>query len=318
MTAAIANNKTFHERSSCPACKCNDSITIYGPPSTDQILRYFYNFYSHQGTFDESIMHSYAYILLECINCKLIYQKFAPSYDLLSQIYDVWINPNIALERHLALPEDFWLNQVHDVAMLKNIITRQGNKDKQKWLDFGAGWGSWALAAEAINVKCFCTELSKYRARYITTRGLSILEESRIPNSNLDLINTNAVFEHLTNPLETLYLLHKGLKTGGILKINVPYRPNYRKAAQNLDLSNVSAANFVAPLEHLNYFPRKTLISMAKLVGFEEITSGFRSRTTLVNMSGQNLITKTKKASLPFRYSFSKVLRGNYVLLKKC
>ena len=91
-----------------------------------------------------------------------------------------------------------------------------------KFFDFGMGWGEWALMAKAFGCRSYGAELSNICIEYAKANGINIVSWDEIPQSQFDFINTEQVFEHISNPLQTLCHLKKGLKANGLLKISVP------------------------------------------------------------------------------------------------
>ena len=137
------------------------------------------------------------------------------------------------------------------------------------------GWGKWALMAKAFGCESYGSELSEERAKYASSNGIKIIEWNEIPKHSFDFINTEQVFEHISNPLGTLIYLKDALKSDGLFKISVPTANNITRRIKLMDWKAPKATrkslNPVAPLEHVNYFRRNSLIKMAELAGLEEV-----------------------------------------------
>ncbi len=72
------------------------------------------------------------------------------------------------------------------------------------------------------------------------SKGINV-EQSSIQKSSLlnqtgryDVILLAAILEHLYDPLETLHKVHKALRIGGLVFIDVPNEMSLRCAARNL------------------------------------------------------------------------------------
>jgi len=98
-------------------------------------------------------------------------------------------------------------------------------RTKGRYLDFGAGVGAGALlfARHGFDVALAdisSTLLTFCRWRF-SQRGLPAqfidLKESQLPDNAFDIVTAMDVFEHLTDPVEAINLLHRALKPGGFL-----------------------------------------------------------------------------------------------------
>ena len=137
------------------------------------------------------------------------------------------------------------------------------------------GWGSWALTVKAMGVESYGSELSQERIDYAASNGIKISSWDDIPGADFDFINTEQVFEHIAEPLEVLLHLKKGLKPDGVIKISVPTATNIDKRLAKMDWHAPRKSKFslspIAPLEHINYFRKQSLLSMADQAGMEPI-----------------------------------------------
>jgi SAM-dependent methyltransferase len=84
-----------------------------------------------------------------------------------------------------------------------------------------------------------------------------------IPKYRFDFINTEQVFEHIPEPLETLRHLIKSLETNGIIKISVPTANDVDRRLKIMDweapIDSRNSLDPVTPLEHINYFKRSSI-----------------------------------------------------------
>ncbi|HPD58019.1 MAG TPA: class I SAM-dependent methyltransferase [Smithellaceae bacterium] len=118
-------------------------------------------------------------------------------------------------------------------------------------------------------------ELSTERIENAKLNGIKVITWNEIPDQRFDFINTEQVFEHIPEPLQTLRHLKTALKTDGILKISVPTANDINRRLKIMDWKapkgTSNSLNPVAPLEHINYFTRSSLVTMASKAGMEEV-----------------------------------------------
>jgi SAM-dependent methyltransferase len=215
------------------------------------------------------------FVLEECKRCGLIYQREVPNDFLAKKLYDEWINPKLALERHLN--SDLEYHAAHAREVMTLIAFFNVGPSKLEFLDVGMGWGEWCLMARAFGCNTCGIELSQSRIEYAKSLGLNVISWDQLPDHHFDFINTEQVFEHINSPLETLRSLKKSLKSQGLIKISVP---DGNDAKRGLEVSDWTApkwetgtrnSNPVHPLEHMNCFNRRCIIKMAQIAGLQEV-----------------------------------------------
>ena len=110
---------------------------------------------------------------------------------------------------------------------------------------------------------------------YAKSNGIKVISWDEIPKYRFDFINTEQVFEHLAHPLKTLCYLKTSLNKDGLIKLSVPNARNIEHRLKIMDWKSSkdskNSLNPVAPLEHINFFRRKSLIKMASIAGMKEI-----------------------------------------------
>ncbi|MCX7591386.1 MAG: class I SAM-dependent methyltransferase [Kiritimatiellae bacterium] len=143
------------------------------------------------------------------------------------------------------------------------------------FLDFGMGWAEWALMARAFGCDAYGVEISEERIRHAEANGIKTFRPGGLPPGSFDIINANQVFEHVPDPLDTLRTLREALREGGVIKIAVPKtRDIYRRLKNGdwlADQHERRSLRAVAPLEHINFYRRETIRTMARKVGMEEV-----------------------------------------------
>jgi 2-polyprenyl-3-methyl-5-hydroxy-6-metoxy-1,4-benzoquinol methylase len=152
-------------------------------------------------------------------------------------------------------------------------------------LDFGLGWSEWANMARAFGCHVVGSELSPARIEYARSIGIEIVEWHEIPKQRFHFINTEQVFEHLVDPLDTLKHLASALEDEGLIKVSVPDAGRALKTLEkkrSFKALSLSEAMSITPLEHINCFEHHSLVAMAKNAGLRP----FRPKlSTLYNSS---------------------------------
>ena len=310
-------NLWFEKRNGCPACTSAGFKIIYKTQyDTSPIKEYLIDFYSQQGGVEFEYLVGADYILCECSACGMVFQQDIPNNFLMERLYEHWIDPKQVFCQHQEQDDlEYYSKYAQEVMQ---IISYFNNAPSSlSFLDYGMGWGKWARMAKAFGCESYGTELSAERISYAKSNGIKVIKWDEIPNHRFDFINTEQVFEHIPDPLETLRHLKTALKTGGILKISVPTANDIERRLKIMDWKapkgTRNSLNPVAPLEHINFFRRISLVEMAKIVGMEEIhipIVNLYSYTT--NWYGMKKIAKNM--IIPIYRNFLK--KQNYMFLR--
>ncbi len=283
------------------------------PPVSD----YLKSFYSSGGGVEFTYLKGAEYILCECDECRLVFQKQVPNEFLMKRLYEQWISPEKAFRQHQEIDGlDRYTYYAREIA---TVMAYLGKIPSQlRFLDFGMGWGKWALMAKAFGCESYGTELSEERIKYAQSTGIKTVAWEEISEYSFDFINTEQVFEHITAPLDTLIHLGGALKDNGIIKISVPTARNIRKRLKRMDWQaekgTRNSLNPVAPLEHINCFGRKSLLKMATMAGLEEVSMPLKTQYQFMfNLRGVR--STAKNLLLPIYRNVLK--RQNYVFFRK-
>lgn len=305
------------KRRRCPACKSESYRKIYSCGFIESpIKEYLESFYLPQGQIELEYLIDSKFILTECNYCSLIYQEEIPNDFLMKKIYEEWIAPAKSFQEHLKNNNiDNYLYYTQEVITLItyfNTIT-----DQLKFLDFGMGWGRWCQIAKALGCASYGNELSSTRIEHAISNGIKVIGWEELPHYDFHFINTEQVFEHLADPLDTLIILKKSLKHNGLLKISVPNGANIKKKLRILDWTapkgSRDSLNSVAPLEHINCFNYNSLITMADIAGFEQVKIPLR-----IQYSCAIIHRKTLKQVLKYflRPIYRNLFKGTYIFLR--
>jgi len=276
------DQKLFNERITCPACNFNDSIEILKLEWDHEILINLFKARNYPLNF----IKEGSYILLECINCSLIYQKYSPNGDLLDLIYNKWIQnrndedfkkKNYSFNPYIINKTIF---NISEINQLLNILPQKPYK--KKVLDFGMGWGGWCNAAKLMGLEVYGMEITSSQIQYNKAHGLKIISWDEIPKFDFDFINIEQVFEHVEKPFQLLKQLLSGLSAEGFIKISVPNASNVKsnlkkkfKTEWFFSKGKSFSLNPVEPLQHLNGFNYKSLLTMSSQLGLQEVNKPY-------------------------------------------
>lgn len=274
MSAPLKKYIVTRER--CPACESVRSETLYRASYTEPPIRdYLTYYYSEVGKGVElEYLEGSEYILDECKDCGLIYQREVLNAFALKKLYEQWLDPALVQEgesRERTARYYLWCaaQTARIIEYLKKLPSGL------KFLDFGMGRGNWCLIARGFGCDVYAMEISHAWLDHADALGVKLLSWEELAHHKFDFINAEQVFEHLADPLETLTRLRQALSTDGIIRISVPGRRDIKRKLQKPDWSmpdgSPGSLNAVAPLQHLNCFNFEALIRMGRKAGLEEV-----------------------------------------------
>lgn len=308
----------FIERKKCPACTSTDFKTIYESAfDKDPVKKYLNDFYSVQGKVEHQYLTGATYVLCECKQCGLIFQRDIPNDELMDRLYEHWMDPKKVFELNKK-EEDlaYYARYAQEVMQIFSFLNKQPSD--LKILDFGMGWAKWCFMVKAFGADAYGMELSKERIEYAKANGIKVIHWDEVPGKQFDMINTEQVFEHIPEPLETLKHLSKGLKAGGIIKISVPTANDIERRLKVMDWSaqkgSANSLNAVSPLEHINYYRRSTFTEMAAKAGLEEVQIPI---STQRQFAADRRGIKQKLKNIIFPFYINVLKKRNYVFLRK-
>ena len=313
----INSNKWFITRDKCPVCGSDDSKTIYQTKYDESPVKdYLESFYNPQGKVEFEYLKDAFYILNECTACKAIYQRDIPDGVLMERLYEHWIDPKIITVEEKNHNLSYYTRYAQEVMQIVSYFKKEPGS--LNFFDFGMGWGKWALMAKAFGCNSYGTEISNERIEFAKSNGIKVITWDEIPQCQFDFINTEQVFEHIAQPLETLKYLKTALKPDGILKISVPHADDIKARLKKMDWTAAKGTkyslNTLAPLEHINLFNRASLIEMANIAGMEMVYIPLITQYRFSTDWGtpERIV---KNILLPIYYNLFK--KRNYVFLRK-
>ncbi|RJP81226.1 MAG: class I SAM-dependent methyltransferase [Candidatus Zixiibacteriota bacterium] len=273
---ALMPNLYFLARESCPGCRSPRLRTIYSCSYTQPPVRDFLKgYYSRPEGVEFEYLEGQDYVLDECLECGFVFQKYIPNEFLSRRLYEEWIESGNKTDIH-ARPKKLENFRQYAQEILTLILYHGKEPHQLDFFDFGMGWGAWCLMAKAFGCRAHGAELSEIQMEYARRQGITVVTWDELPQYRFDFINTEQVFEHLAQPLETLTGLARALKPHGLVKIAIPDGTDIRRRLKvnnwNAPRGSRDSLNSVHPLEHLNCYSRRAVTRMAAEAGLEPVT----------------------------------------------
>jgi len=262
----------FVRRESCPACGSHHTRVRYAcrfdePPISSFLTDYY--------RIDPALLDG-VYELRQCSHCGTHYQAEVGDDALLETLYSDWIDfadipaTDPQYVRDVAHPR--YSRDGHEIMAAAAFLGRRLND--LRTLDYGMGWASWARIAASLGCDSAGFDLSPSRMTFAQQHGV------RAPRAGerFHFINTEQVFEHVTDPRGTIVDLADRLEPDGILKISVPSQFRLERLIRNLaNGSSHEIANDIMPahpLEHVNSFSPAGLRALGALAGLVPVGVG--------------------------------------------
>lgn len=203
------------------------------------------------------------YLLVQCINCGLVYVSPRPTAETISLCY-----PDSYYSAHVS--------HIKDAQHKLTQIERRRIRDIQRFtvpgriLDVGCGNGHFLSVAKGAGWSTLGVEMSAAMAEIARRQyGLEIIEggflESELPVGRFDTVTMWGVLEHLHHPKAALDKVHRILRPGGLFVVLTPSidSTQFRLFGANWPLLDVP--------RHLYQFSRATLCQIVKEAGFKQV-----------------------------------------------
>lgn len=262
-------NENFVYRPNCELCGSDEKVFLLSREFTDPVVWNFLDVY-YESRINKSDLTGAKYEIVKCSECDFIWQAYVLNEKLMEKLYNVWISPEYSLKKKKCADISFFSRYASEVQAIAFLLSK--NPFEIDVLDFGMGWGYWCLMAKAFGYNVSGFEISKERIEFARKNGIDVIDDfSKITTRKFDFINTEQVFEHIVNPIQTLRPLLYSLKKEGIIRISVPNGRYIEKELANPRWK--ASKNPIHPLEHINCFTHQTLVKFGELTGLKLIQS---------------------------------------------
>jgi 2-polyprenyl-3-methyl-5-hydroxy-6-metoxy-1,4-benzoquinol methylase len=281
----------FVERTRCPACDSTRLETLLQCPYVEPRLLGFLQHSYPTATDLVDWLSGADYRLDACVACHLVYQRFVGSDELLSVLYDEWLN-----EQYQPASATF------RSQLARPALTRDGHElfavartlhvpvQRLRVLDYGMGWGLWARIAKKLGAETFGCDLSALRCDDARASGIGIIQAAEFAGMNADFVNADQILEHVSDPRRAVRDMASALRRGGILKIAVPQARDIRRRLAVLDWYapkyTRDSLNPVHPLEHVNCFDTRALETLGARAGLRRVSISWSAYAAFLGVPG--------------------------------
>ena len=213
----------------------------------------------------ETLFKKNGFTFVRCNDCDHVYSNPQVNEELVLQSYgeaesnDIWID--VLLTEAQRKEHDRKYN--HMLPIIERFCPLKG-----RILELGCSLGFFLQKAKASGWDCIGLELNDRAIKYAREEfGLDvrkqILEETDFEDAYFDAVAMLGVLEHLGRPFETLQEVHKALRNGGILALEV--NNVYSLAARIMHEKTFTFDG----RNHLQYFCIKSLTKLLEQSGFQ-------------------------------------------------
>ena len=301
------SKNAFIERNYSPLSGNLSDIVVNEPLNHKSLLMFLA---SRKISVPQSVLSNGRYILRRDRACKMLYQSIILNDEFAARLYDDWIPPEYSLSLEKLAQVNNPTRYNGSLSLLLSICRERRPYDKSV-LDFGSGWGGWAMQARALGFDVITNELSPARTEYLRSCGFEVItselfDQASISEEKYDFIHANQVFEHLAKPLPTLRKLVDKLKPGGYIYLSVPDVSSLYSLGVKVNFSEFSQGQIkkMSPLNHINGFTPTSLRHLCKLCNLVEakIRPEFRG----LNQE-KSLLGRLNRITFPFRRTTSAI-----------
>jgi len=205
--------------------------------------------------------------LVKCRDCGLVYANPRLREAELLERYESPLFFDEYLRSFRAGPNGFDPDFVRGhYRIFLDIVGRYFASGK-KLLDVGCGAGFFVKAAEEAGWKAEGIEISRLASRYVREVAQVNVRTGRLEDAgsapdSFDVVTMLDLVEHLPDPVETIALVHRVLKPGGVLIVATPDL----RSMSRMFLGRSWAA--LSPAEHLANYDARTLRAALEGSGF--------------------------------------------------
>lgn len=304
-------NQYFTVRSKCPACNHTESKVIYERSFLQEPIVKFL-----ERKLRPEVIKNYdgaSYVLRKCNHCALIYQEQILTDEGLNLLYDKWLFEGDTEEIKISEIEKF-LFYTQELLRVRRFFKKPVTEIKI--LDYGMGQGKWCSVAHAIGFNVTGTDLSNQLIEKSKEKGFAVVPLNELNQHKFDFVNTEQVFEHLSQPLDTLIRLKEMLSENGIIKISVPNGNHVEKKIPNMDWTAPRGhKNLLIPITpsiHINAYSYDSIIKMGEAAGLKPVNASILSEYTILSALSIKDLIKSLLRPIYWRY-----IKHTYVFLQK-
>ncbi len=293
----------FIFRDQCPVCESRDARELYDSAFDKPPVRvYLDRLYRAQG---EGVEYAYLsggrFAVVACRFCGLVYQRYAPSDELMQRLYGHWIRPEKIFPLDAKKPH---AQARREAELLVLYLGRGRDKDARLSVyDYGMGWGIWLTAAACRGCDVFGTELIGEKCAVASSFGVRCFRDVEMAGKSFDLVFAENVMEDVRSRGADMVLLSGALKPHGLLRIVVPVS-TFSRVRRRLErfARGVDGIAEISPLEHLNCFCGDSLRVLAENAGLVKVTLPLSLRYRMYSSVSLKGMLKPALSGVSYRF----------------
>lgn len=261
------NTFQYVTRTECPICSGRELSDLYAAPFSDSPVFEFLSDFYH-GRLSRSFLGEGRYVICHCRPCDFYFQREVLNDEGMFLLYEEIISKEESLAKREGAQAHYFDSLLRNADYVREL-TPNIRPREIRVMDFGMGWGHWAVAAKAKGFSVCGAELSPSRISFAQRSGIEVVDVDALPDSSIDFVHSDQVFEHVPDPLSLMTTLRRLLKPGGVLQFFVPGTEGLkRKISQGLRPQK----DEVHPLEHVNAYTPTSIRRLAERTGFGLVT----------------------------------------------
>jgi len=265
----------------CPVCKGNSFKTVIKFTPDDFLNEERKKYYNLEAL---GIDLKTNFFIKKCKKCGFVFVNPRLRKDLYNTVYNEAKAGQYQLKDWMFKEDDIGnlfnlYNKYREVFPLLNVLqffTKYFKKPKNegyrqlRLLDYGCGFGHILDLCRVFGIDGIGVEIDSFRLNYCKRKNLNVMLPEELPDSEkFHIAISTSVIEHVDDLNAYFKYISDRLVKNGIFYFN-GLNPRIIEIERRKKRFKI-----VMPLEHINYFTRKTLLTLAKKYGFEEAKGGY-------------------------------------------
>lgn len=258
--------KNIINRSECPVCSGKNFEKLTTIKYSDENIASFLDS-RHKGKIEVEEFEDSYFCVVMCKNCSFIFQISVPADMFAKKLYSVG-GTNKALDSTQKATLDYFIRNSLLAKKAGLILGKLPHEIRV--LDLGSGLGSFLSMAKSFGFQTTGVEISEERLNYLRSNGLRCVSTvQELTDEKFDYIHVDQTLEHVNNPFDYLQKLTSLLSENGLMYLAVPNGKNVKKQLKKYGVESFKEVRAVFPLEHVNCFTNKTLITISYRSGLK-------------------------------------------------
>jgi 2-polyprenyl-3-methyl-5-hydroxy-6-metoxy-1,4-benzoquinol methylase len=220
------------------------------------------------------VLTSYPFQVMRCRSCGLIYLNPRLSQKAIVELYDRDYYGGKGFDQHV--------NYLRDLS--RDDITSKVSRPEEAveildelrpppafHLDFGCGVGDLLGQATKCGYDSEGYEVSRFAREFVQGRGFTVYGHvDEIPANRYDIVTAIEVLEHCSSPLESLRVIYRVLRPGGILYYTTCNFDGFYERFRRGKVDRVRD-EYIKPEGHIHFFSTAVMELYFRKIGFRKI-----------------------------------------------